>query len=256
MQMRFHLIGTGTLLPDAQRGPAGFLAECGGARLLIDGGSGTLGRLARHGIDARTLDGGVYSHRHIDHCGDLAPILFAMRVGIDLPRRAPYPVWAGQGFRAFLDGLEAVYGGWIRTPQFWADVNELRLDGPDHAMLPGGMRLDTLPAVHSGGALHLRITAPHGPSVVFSGDTGPGRNLIELSRGADLLVCECASRGPDPWNSHLCAEDVAQVLAEARPKRAILTHFYPMVDEEEALRLCRATGVPVERGADGQIITL
>lgn len=254
--MRFHLLGTGTLLPDPHRGPAGFLAEIPGARVLIDGGSGTLQRLARHGVDARDLDAGIYSHRHLDHCGDLAPLLFAMRVGIDRPRRRPYPIWAGQGFRAFLDGLEAVYGGWIRTPAFQADVHELPLDGPARADLPGGLRLDTRPAVHSGGALHLRLSAPGGATAVFSGDTGPSRELIELARGVDLLVCECASQGPDPWNSHLSAEDVADLLAQARPRRAVLTHFYPGVDVEAALARCRSTGVPVSRGEEGEIIEL
>jgi len=175
-----------------------------------------------------------------------------MRVGIDRPRRRPYPIWAGAGFRTFLDQLEEAYAGWIRSEAFAAQVQELSLEGADHAMLPGGIRLDTLPAVHTAGALHLRFTSPEGRTVVFSGDTGPSVNLIALATGVDLLVCECATEEPDTWNSHLCPTDVAAIVNAAKPGRVVLTHFYPGADPERALAIVAATGVPVTVGCDGQ----
>ena len=239
-------------MPDAERGPAGFLVQSEGANILLDGGSGTLQRLAKYGVDARQLDAGVYTHRHLDHCGDLAPLLFSMRVGIDVQRGRNYPIWAGEGFADFLDGLEAVYGTWIRSDRFCAKVTELSLAGPCRVALPGGVTLDTLPARHSAGALHVRFTGPDGFSVVFSGDTGPNDNLAILAAGVDVLVTECAGR--DPWDSHLGPEDVAALVAAARPKRVVLTHLYPEVNPEEALRIVAGAGVPVERGAEGQVL--
>lgn len=252
--MRFTLVGTGTTVPDATRGPAGFLVESDGARILVDGGSGTMGRLASLGVDARELDGGVYSHRHVDHCGDLVPLLFTMKVGAEKPRRRDYPIWAGGGFLDFFAALERAYGKWIQPEEWKVRIAELVLDGPDGADLPGGVRLDTLPAVHSAGALHLSFTGPGGYRVVFSGDTGPSEALAKLAEGADVLVTECAVETTDRWNSHLCAADVAAIVDAARPKRVVLTHLYPMVDPSEALRIVRATGVPVERGHDGQAL--
>ncbi|MDP2306675.1 MAG: MBL fold metallo-hydrolase [Pseudomonadota bacterium] len=252
--MRFTLVGTGTTLPDATRGPAGFLVESDGARILVDGGTGTIGRLAALGVDARELDGGVYSHRHVDHCGDLVPLLFTMKVGIDKPRRRDYPIWAGSGFEDFFAALEGVYGSWIQPEGWKVRIAELVLDAADGADLPGGVRLDTLPAVHTAGALHLSFTSPSGYRVVFSGDTGPSEALAVLARGADVLVTECAVETTDRWNSHLCATDVAAIVDAARPKRVVLTHLYPMVDPTEALQVVRATGVPVERGHDGQVL--
>lgn len=252
--MRFVLVGTGTTVPDAERGPAAFLVESDGARVLVDGGSGTMRHLARLGIDARTLDGGVYSHRHLDHCGDLAPLLFTMKVSPDAPRARDYPIWAGAGFRAFFGALEDAYGKWIQPTAWQVPVHELSLDAPDGADLPGGIRLDTRPAVHSAGALHLSFTGPSGFRVVFSGDTGPSPALAELARGADVLVTECAVATPDTWNSHLHPEAVADLVAAARPKRVVLTHLYPMVDPERALSIVRRVGVPTERGEDGQVL--
>ncbi len=222
--------------------------------MLVDGGSGTMQRLARLGIDGRKLDAGVYSHRHVDHCGDLVPLLFAMRVGPDEPRRGSYPIWAGSGFTGFLEDLEAVYGAWIRTDKFRASVVELPLTGPGQAALPGGVRLDTLPARHAAGALHLRFTGPDGYSVTFSGDTGPNENLALLAAGCDVLVTECATAEPDPWYSHLCPNDVLEVVKAARPRRVVLTHLYPGLDSEDALRHVAEAGVPVERGYDGLVL--
>ncbi len=253
--MRFHLVGTGTTLPDATRGPAAFLVEEGDTRILVDGGTGTIRSLARMGVDARTLDAGVFSHRHVDHCGDFVPLLFTMRVGMDIPRTRAYPVWAGTGFRAFYEGLRTVYGKWIEPTGGPIPIHELSLQAADGADLPGGIRLDTLPAAHSAGALHLRFTDPSGFTVVFSGDTGPSENLIRLAAGVDVLVTECAAGERDPWNSHLAPDDVAAIVREARPRRVVLTHLYPMVDPEVALATVRATGIPVERGVDGQVLS-
>lgn len=252
--MKFTIVGSGTLVPDAERGSAGFLVQEGGASVLVDGGSGTIMRLKKLGVDVRQLDGGVYSHRHVDHVADLVPILFALKVGIDLPRTRDYPIWAGEGFQAFLDGLYGVFGSWIRSEHWAAPVQELSLSGPGRAVLPGGVVLDTLPARHTAGALHLRFTAPSGFTVVFSGDTGPNENLARLAAGVDVLVTECAVAGKDPWDSHLGPDDVAAVLDAARPRRAILTHLYPETDPGEALARVRRVGIPCERGWDGLVV--
>ncbi len=253
--MRFVLVGTGTTIPDAERGPAAFLVQSEGANVLVDGGTGTTQRLVRLGVDVRTLDGGVYSHRHVDHCGDLVPILFTMKVGLDKPRLRDYPIWAGEGFAAHYDGLRVAYPRWLESNRYRVPIHELPLDGPGAAMLPGGVRLDTRPARHSEGALHLRFTGPDGFTVVFSGDTGWSDALVELAAGVDALVTECAVPEPDEWDSHLWPAAVARLVREARPKRCVITHLYPTVDPEGALAEVRSTGVPVERGFDGQILT-
>ncbi|MCB9758852.1 MAG: ribonuclease Z [Alphaproteobacteria bacterium] len=253
--MRFTVLGSGTTLPDPDRGPAGFLVRAGGRSILVDGGGGTIQRLARAGVDARTLDGGVYSHRHLDHAGELAPLLFTMRVGVDRPRDRDYPIWAGQGMRAHLEALDAVYGGKLRGRTWGPVVHELPLDGPGRARLPGGVRLDTLPARHTQGALHLRFTGPEGATVVFSGDTGPSENLVTLARGADLLVTECALAGPPVSEpAHLWPDAIHALVAAARPRRVLLTHLYPDVDPDRALRVVAEAGVPVERAWDGQTV--
>ena len=250
--MIFRILGSGTLVPDGDRGPAGFLLSSKGAHILVDGGTGTVQRLARAGVDARKLDGAVYSHRHIDHCGDLVPILFAMCVGIDFHRTTEWPVWSGEGFEAWLTSLQDLYGAWITPTRFQVQVEEMPLSGRGFARLPGRLLLETLPAVHQEGALHVSFMGPSGERAVFSGDTGYSTALVELARGADLLVCECGNQEGATYPFHLAPSQVAAIVDQARPARVVLTHFYPPADREAARTLVERTGVPTVIGEDGQ----
>lgn len=220
--MRVVVLGSGTALADARRGPCGLAVEAAGRWWLIDGGGGTLQRLARAGIDPYLLAGGLYSHRHPDHTGELVPLLFALRIH---GRTTPYPIVAGTGFRPFFDALTAAYGRWIQ-PAGGVPLTELPLDGPATLQLADGVTLTTAPARHAAGALHLRLDA-EGHSFVFSGDTGPSPALADLANGVDLLVCECGAHDAGEHRTHLTPNDVADLLRAARPRETWLTHLYP-----------------------------
>lgn len=238
------VLGSGTALPDPARGPTGLAVRAAdGPWWWIDGGSGTLHRSAAAGIDPLALAGGLLSHRHLDHSADLAPLLFARRVA---RVAATYHLVGGAGLEAHVDALRTAHGHGLDTP---LQLTELSLDGPTTMQL-GGLSLSTAPANHRAGALHLRLDAG-GRSVVFSGDTGPSRALVELARGADLLVCACALASGDPYPFHLDAPAVAEIAATAQPGEVWLTHLYPGVDAAQAVACVAATGVPVRRAADG-----
>lgn len=250
--MRFTVLGSGTSVPDAERGPAGFLLQHQRLAWLVDGGSGTLQRCARAGVDPRRLTGGFYSHHHPDHCADLVPLLFAMRVGPP-PRTDDYPIAAGAGFATFFQKLQSAYGHWIQPGRGQVRIDELSLTEPSRVQR-GPLTVDSLPAMHSAGAVHLAFEVA-GARVVFSGDTGPhadpSEGLAVLARDADLLVCECAGSDAEPVPGHMTPSDVAAVVAIARPKRVWLTHLYPHVDAAEAVATVAATGVPTLHAYDG-----
>ncbi len=245
--MRLTVLGSGTSVPDPQRGPCGLLVEVGSRAFLVDGGSGTLQRCARAGVDPRTLAGGFYSHHHPDHCADLVPLLFAMKVGPP-SRTDDYPIWAGRGFADFFARLEAAWDGWITPGTGAVRIHELSLDGPDEVDIDG-LKLLTRPANHSASALHLRLEAD-GRSIVFSGDTGPSDELAELARDADLLVCECAGSDEAPIEGHLTPSTVAAIVDVAKPLEVWLTHFYPGTNPPEAVATVAKTGVAVRRASD------
>ncbi len=248
--MKFTVLGSGTPRPVADRGPAGFVVEFGkGAaaqRFLVDGGSGTLQRCARAGVDPCELDGGFYTHRHPDHCADLAPLLFAMRVA---GRSRDYPIWAGEGFAVFFELIGGVYGRGVALRGAEVVVHELPLVR-EGRVEGAGWRVISAPANHEAGALHLRFES-EGASVVFSGDTGPSEALVTLATGADLLVCECGTSDEDPYPGHLSPSMVAEIARRARPRAVWLTHLFDDAVEVPALEAISAVGVPVRRAADG-----
>ncbi len=248
--MKLTVLGSGTAAADPERGPAGLLLEHAGATLLIDGGSGTLQRCARAGVDPVMLTAGLYSHRHPDHTGDLVPLLFAM-VAARGRRTHSYPIWAGAGFEAFMAGLQGVYGKWIQPPG-GVTVHELPLTGSAATALTDELTLVCAPANHSAGALHLRIDAPNA-TVVFSGDTGPSEALVELTRGADLLVCECAGSDHAPAEGHMTPTAVADLARRARPREIWLTHLYAGTDPQLAVQTVSASGVPTRHACDGEV---
>jgi ribonuclease BN (tRNA processing enzyme) len=249
--MKLTVLGSGTHLPDPARGSAGYLLQHGETSVLIDSGSGTLQRLGRAGCDPVDLDAIVYTHRHIDHCADLPALVFHIRHFPSPARLRDLPIWAGQGFAAHLAALQRAYEGALEPAQFDLPVHELPIDGPGSAELPGGLLLDTLPARHDAGALHLRFTAPGGVTVTFSGDTGPSDALEQLAAGTDLFVCECGLPPHDDYPFHLNAQQVAGVVAAARPRRVVLSHLSPRHDLQADLDTVAATGVPTILAHDG-----
>lgn len=244
--MKFTVLGSGTTFPDPDRGPAGFLVHAGGGAWLVDGGSGTMQRCVRAGVDPRDLSGGFYSHWHPDHMGDLLPLLFTYRV---TERPTDYPIWAGAGFQEVLDGLQAVFGRWLEFGTRGPVVHELSVRGPDHARV-GPLAVRSRPANHGAGGLHLRFEAD-GASVVFSGDTGPSDALADLAKDADLLVCECAGSDREPVKGHLTPSGVAAIVKVAKPREVWLTHLYPHVDPEEAVHTVSQAGRYVRHASDG-----
>jgi ribonuclease BN (tRNA processing enzyme) len=75
--------------------------------------------------------------------------------------------------------------------------------------------------------------AVDGRSLVYTGDTGPCSRIVELARGADVLLAEAAhAPGPDlPKGLHLTGREAGEHAAAAEVGRLLLTHIPAWVDE-------------------------
>ncbi|SEP51799.1 MBL fold metallo-hydrolase [Amycolatopsis saalfeldensis] len=88
----------------------------------------------------------------------------------------------------------------------------------------------------------VRLSAP-GLSVVYSGDCGPSRLLVELARGADLLICEATLQGEPPADEPrqlMTAAEAGRAAAEAKVGTLLLTHFWPGTDRAVSVAEARA----------------
>ena len=79
---------------------------------------------------------------------------------------------------------------------------------------------------HSRPALGIRITAPDGRAIAYSGDTGPCSAVVELARGVQWLLHECTVAAP--FAGHSTPEDVGRVAQEADVGCVGIVHTDPL----------------------------
>lgn len=246
--MRFTVLGSGTIVPDTERGPPGFLIETSSAAWLVDGGSGTIQRCAFAGVDARKLRGGFYSHLHPDHCAELVSLCFSMRAG-PLPRTEDYVVYGAEGLAEHVNRLERVWSKSMQPGKGVLRVTEVpRSQSAELSDLE--LQVLTAPAQHSRNAIHYRFESG-GRSVVYSGDTGPSDALVTLAKNCDLLVCECAGSDERPIPGHMFPQAILALARQARPKEIWLTHLYPHVNSSKAVQVVATSGIPTRHASDG-----
>jgi len=225
------VLGSGTAVPVAERGPAGLLLEAGGERVLVDAGSGTLGRMARAGVTPDRLDRVFFTHFHLDHFADFAPLLFSF-VHPALDRDRTLVVTGPRGLGEKLDGLRRLFPGWLEPARTRLALVEVEPGW--RARLPFAT-VSAGPTRHVPGAVAYRFAFEDGRSLVVSGDTAYDEGFVAFARGADLLVLECALERATERDVHLDADGAGRVAAEAAPVHLLLTHFYPEVRLEDVL---------------------
>jgi ribonuclease BN (tRNA processing enzyme) len=111
--------------------------------------------------------------------------------------------------------------------------------------------------VHPITAYGLRVES-EGRTLVYSGDTGPCQELVDLAAGTDLLLCEAAfvESGDNPADLHLTGKQAGAAAAEAGACRLVLTHIPPWHAPEIPLAEAReAYDGPLEAAVTGSTYT-
>lgn len=239
--MRVTILGSGTGIPSLQRNAAGYLLEVAGLECLIDCGSGTLLRLERAQKSYRSLDAVFLTHTHVDHIGDLMPLLHALKLP-GLPREKPLTIIGPAGFPEFFQRyVEPVVG---LPSEFDVQVVEARdlVDWRD-------ISICTADTVHSArmNSIAYRFER-EGRRLVFSGDCDDDPGIVELARGADLLILDCSTLDAGKVAGHLSAGECGRIAAASDVAKVVLTHFYPIAGpDEQRAQECR-------RWYDGTIV--
>ncbi|MBW2078825.1 MAG: ribonuclease Z [Deltaproteobacteria bacterium] len=158
--MELIILGSGTTIPLADRASPSVAIFIEDQFLLMDIGPGTVRQLAVAGLNHEDIDYIAISHFHPDHTADLIHLIFATRHPPVLEKRKPFTVIGPKGFRGFLEF--------------------------------NGFTLVSAPLRHTGQSIGFRIEDHSGNSLIYSGDTGYCEELVDLARGADLLILESA----------------------------------------------------------------
>ncbi|NUT35765.1 MAG: MBL fold metallo-hydrolase [Hamadaea sp.] len=228
--MRLTVLGGCGAWPEPGSACSGFLVEHDGFRLLLDAGYATFPQLITH-IAADQVDAVYITHGHPDHCADLNPLLRA-RALTDSPA-APLPVYAPAG------ALDAVLA--LDRPGLLDDAVSVQTftPGDDLAIGPFQARTRLLP--HWIPNAGVRLSADD-RVLAYTGDSGPGDAVVDLARGADLLVAEATypEKVPEDAAGMLSsALDVGRQATEAGVRGVLLTHLHPGTDPYAARAAAR-----------------
>jgi ribonuclease BN (tRNA processing enzyme) len=203
-----------------------YLVEAGEDRIVLDLGQGSFGALAEI-RDPASLDAVFLSHLHTDHTIDVIPLRHYLRFG-DHAHRPSVALHAPEGLRPRIDVL-------FDEPGFLDDLPGPPLR-PGRRMV-GRLEVEIGRVTHTDRSFGFRVSIDGGPGLVYSGDCGRGADLLALLREGDTLLCEASfGTGPAPAGvAHLTAGQAAEVAAEGKAARLVLTHLLPEADGRRSL---------------------
>ncbi len=227
------VLGSGTCTPSTRRGAPGYVVRHGHRSYLVDSGSGTIQRLVRAGLRPVDLEALFYTHTHLDHVGDLFPLLFSLRNAYGEHRRHRALVIHGPpGFQTFFARLAQVFPDCVDGKHFEVRVREMC---PETGAVPlgHGLAATAIPLQHATVCVGFRFADDEGRTVAFTGDTDACPALEELVRDADLVIAECSTPDSLKLPGHLSPTLLGHACQAAGARCLVLSHFYPPSDDED-----------------------
>ena len=266
--MRVTFLGTSGSMPTPTRGSSSVVLRLGRELLMFDCGEGTQRQMVKAHVGFQRPMKIFISHLHGDHVLGLPGLLQSMSLlRREKPLHIYGPIGLVQYVKAFSDSLggpgfpvvlyEIKESGVIfysEKYQVIAVPAKHRVTAwsycfieadrrgrfyPEKAKELGVPRGELWGRLHSGESVMVddRIIEPNlvsgptrsGRKIVYSGDTAPNSELLELSRGADLLIHEStfldelADRAEE--DGHTTALQAAELAKEAEVKQLVLTHL-------------------------------
>lgn len=221
--MKLTVLGSGTMMPTAQRRPSGYLLEAGDTRLLLDCGHTTVASLIERGIDLHSITAVAVTHFHTDHFADVLPLVHARFVD-SLQTKDPRPLR--------LIGPKTLEERFKKAREIsWPEPTETyplsiqELEGAAEAVMVGPFTLQPFPVSHVPWfpSIGYRITAGDA-ALVYPGDLGKDQEdaFYAQLEGVDTLLIEAGAKEPRP--NHFSPPQALALKEKHGIKRVILTH--------------------------------
>lgn len=245
---RLVLLGTdGGPRPKPHRAAPANLVEHEGQLFVIDCGNGVARQAVRAGYELRQLRATFITHHHSDHNADYGNLLllaWAAGLSTNVDTYGPPPLAAMTHHYLAMNATDID----IRVtdegrPPLGPLITPHEVDAPGIVYDDGALRVTATLVNHPPvvPALAYRFDTPQ-RSIVFSGDTVYSPALVDLAKGADVLVHE-AMHTPALWQatqdtngatltehllaSHTPTDLAGRVAQEAGVSTLVLTHFVP-----------------------------
>lgn len=288
------LAGTSGMVPLKDRWLTTLYASSDGHAVLIDSGEGTQVALAAAGCHVKRIDAICITHYHLDHIGGIAGLLLAMG---NAGRTEPVDIIGPPGLVEVLKGLLIIAVPPFDVTCYQvvgsdevicrAGKIEIRAFSADHVVpclgytltLPRKPKFDPEKArendipieawslLQKGDSVKIgdRIVDPSlvlgeerkGLKLLYSTDTRPTDTIVEMGKGADLMILEGEYGTTDKidraikWG-HMTFPEAAELAKRSGAKELWLTHFsQSMPDPEEYLENAAAIFPNTVIGYDG-----
>ena len=222
--MRLTILGTGTARPVGDSPQSGVLVEAGETRILFDIGSGVASEVEAR-MNAADLSGLV--RRALP------------RGPLDRHRAAPIPLPVGRARAAPAARVPPAGRARQARPPRHRDQRATRLlraGVRDHRVrdrTSGSRSARSVIVPHAVGhyvpAWSMDITGPGGERVVYAGDMGPSEMVVDLARGADLLILEATLENgatDDARRGHIDTAEAIDHVRRAGAPKGLLVHYH------------------------------
>jgi ribonuclease BN (tRNA processing enzyme) len=249
LQVRF--VGSGDAFGSGGRFQACILLYAPGqdSDVLLDCGASSLVALKQQRQDPNRIGLVLVSHLHGDHFGGLPFLILDGQFGHRTrPLHVAGPAGVGERVQAAMEVLfPGSTGVRRRFPIHFHELTDrqpLRFD-----LGPAGLVVVPFAVVHASGApaLGLRV-AWQGHTIAYTGDTEWTEALVELARGADLLIAEGYTH-QRRIRFHLDVGSLQRHAGRLAARRVILTHLSADV-------LACADELGWETASDGMMVDL
>jgi ribonuclease BN (tRNA processing enzyme) len=248
--MRLTILGTGSARPVGDSAQSGMLVEADGTTILFDIGSGIASEVESR-VGAVNLAALFVGHFHADHWIDIGPLRYRFPWGEPAPRRLP--VYLPPGGREKLNHLAAAIA---ERPGFFEPAFAITEFESGDRFEIGPLVVTTHAVGHYVPAFAMEIAGPRGERVVYAGDMGPSDLVVDLARGAEVLILEATLEDgstDDARRGHLDASEAIDHVARSGVVQGLLVHYWS--ERRDIIReLCATSGSPVRPAVTGMVV--
>jgi ribonuclease BN (tRNA processing enzyme) len=222
-------VGTGDAFASGGRQNSCFHIAYADQQILFDCGSSSLIGLRRCGIDPTAIAAVVVSHLHGDHFGGLPYLLLDAKYVSK--RSRPLRLIGPPELRSRVETLmECLFPGTLDAPLAFP-IHYEELNPAHNIELAAAAELSCVRVLHGRHDEVFGLRLSYRDKVIaYSGDTQWTESLVDLARGAELMIIECFSYGTQVA-AHLDYRTLLEKRAQLDCKRLVLTHLGPEMFE-------------------------
>lgn len=266
--LRVTFLGTGGSLPTPDRNPSAIMVNREGELMLFDCGEGTQQQMMRAKTGMKALSSIFITHFHADHMLGIPGLIQTMSFhGRTEPLKIYGPHWVHEFVRLLsalgyyklrfeIDAIDLEPGDVVKRDEYsivalktehsvpslgYALIEDERCGRFDREKaielgVPPGPLFSKL---HRGESVEVDGKIIHsndvvgegrpGRKIVYTGDTRPCKDILEASKGADLLIHDSTlANDQQEWaieSMHSTAQEAARTARDANVLKLVLTHI-------------------------------